>query len=134
MFNPKQKSEEVNTSSSITILSSDATIQGNLDCAGDIRIDGKLIGNLHCQSKIIIGPKGLVEGDVSGNNADIMGVVKGKITMNGQLNLQGKAIVTGDIQTSKLQIESTVCFNGKCHMGANVVEIKNNERSAAVNE
>ena len=108
-------------------------IKGDIESVGDIRIDGKLIGNVICKSKIIIGPKGIIEGDITGNNADILGVVKGKLKMSGQLNLQGKSIITGDIHASKLQIESTVCFNGNCHMGASIVEL-NNEHAAAVNE
>lgn len=133
MFNSKQNSSSDNSSSSITIISADALIKGDIESIGDIRIDGKLIGNVVCKSKLIIGPKGIVEGDISGNNADIQGAVKGKIKMSGQLNLQGKSIITGDINASKLQIESTVCFNGNCHMGASIVEL-NNEHAAAVNE
>ena len=133
MFNAKQNSNPETFSSSITIISNDALIKGDIESVGDIRIDGKLIGNVVCKSKIIIGPKGIVEGDISGNNADIQGAVKGKIKMSGQLNLQGKSIITGDIHASKLQIESTVCFNGNCHMGASIVEL-NNEHAAAVNE
>ena len=133
MFNSKQNSSSDNSSSSITIISADALIKGDIESIGDIRIDGKLIGNVVCKSKIIIGPKGIIDGDITGNNADILGVVKGKIKMSGQLNLQGKSIITGDIHASKLQIESTVCFNGNCHMGASIVEL-NNEHAAAVNE
>ena len=133
MFNSKQNSSSDNSSSSITIISADALIKGDIESIGDIRIDGKLIGNVVCKSKIIIGPKGIIEGDITGNNADILGVVKGKLKMSGQLNLQGKSIITGDIHASKLQIESTVCFNGNCHMGASIVEL-NNEHAAAVNE
>ena len=133
MFNAKQNSNPETFSSSITIISNDALIKGDIESVGDIRIDGKLIGNVVCKSKIIIGPNGIVEGDISGNNADIQGAVKGKIKMSGQLNLQGKSIITGDIHASKLQIESTVCFNGNCHMGASIVEL-NNEHAAAVNE
>ena len=133
MFNSKQNSSSDNSPSSITIISADALIKGDIESIGDIRIDGKLIGNVVCKSKIIIGPKGIIEGDITGNNADILGVVKGKLKMSGQLNLQGKSIITGDIHASKLQIESTVCFNGNCHMGASIVEL-NNEHAAAVNE
>jgi len=133
MFNSKTKSEFDPNIRATSIISADATIVGDIVSNGDIRIDGKLIGNLNCKSKLLVGPKGSVEGNISGNNADILGSVKGNIKMSGQLNLQGKSVITGDVHVSKLQIESTVCFNGKCHMGANIVEL-NNEQSTAVNE
>lgn len=119
--------------SSISTISADTVVTGNITSKGDIRVDGTLKGHLTCDSKILIGPQGSVEGNISGQNADIMGNVKGNVRMRGQLNLLGKAVITGDLHVSKLQMESTVCFNGNCHMGANVVEL-NNENAAAVNE
>jgi cytoskeletal protein CcmA (bactofilin family) len=102
---------------------------------GDIRIDGKIIGNLTCKCKILIGPEGVIEGDITGNTADILGTVHGRIRMSDLLHLHGKAVVEGDIHAAKLQIESTVSFNGKCHMGANVVELNSStEMASAVNE
>lgn len=133
MFNPKTKTTEESHSSSTSIISIGTIIRGDLESNGDIRIDGKLIGNIDCKAKLLIGPEGSVEGNISGNNADIHGKVNGNIKLSGQLNLIGKSTITGDIHVGKLQIESTVCFNGKCHMGANVVEL-NNEQAIAVNE
>jgi len=133
MFNPKTKTTEDSHSGSTSIISIDTIIRGDLESNGDMRIDGKLIGNIDCKAKLLIGPQGIVEGNIKGNNADIHGKVNGNIKLNGQLNLIGKSVITGDIHVGKLQIESTVCFNGKCHMGANVVEL-NNEQATAINE
>jgi len=133
MFNPKSKSFEESHSSSTSIISTDTLIRGDLESKGDMRIDGKLIGNIDCKAKLLIGPQGIVEGNISGNNADIHGKVNGNIKLIGQLNLIGKSVITGDIHVGKLQMESTVCFNGKCHMGANVVELSH-EQATAINE
>jgi cytoskeletal protein CcmA (bactofilin family) len=108
-------------------------ITGNIESKGDIRIDGILKGNLTCKAKILIGPEGVVEGDVSGQMADILGTVHGRIKMSGLLHLHGKACVEGDIHAAQLQIETTVSFNGQCHMGANIVEL-NPDMATAVNE
>ncbi len=133
MFNPKTKTADESHSGSTSIISIDTIIRGDLESNGDMRIDGKLIGNIDCKAKLLIGPQGIVEGNIKGNNADIHGKVNGNIKLSGQLNLIGKSVITGDIHVGKLQIESTVCFNGKCHMGANVVEL-NNEQATAINE
>ena len=42
--------------------------------------------------------------------------VKGKVVVKDLLTLRGKAVITGNIQAVKLQIEPTVTFNGQCHM------------------
>ncbi len=134
MFKSKNKSSIDEThASSTTIIGAGTTITGNVESNGDIRIDGKIIGNLDAKAKVIIGARGFVEGDITGKNADVMGTVKGKIKMEDLLYLHGKAVVDGDLYAGKLQIEPTASFNGQCHMGANVVELKM-ERAIAVNE
>jgi cytoskeletal protein CcmA (bactofilin family) len=132
MFNSKSKSFEESSASGNSLIGGGTTIQGNIDSNGDIRIDGVLKGNLSGKGKILIGPEGAVEGDIEGEQADVLGKITGKIKVAGLLNLRGKAFVQGDIYAGKLQVEPTVTFNGQCHMGANVVDIKN-ELSAAVN-
>jgi cytoskeletal protein CcmA (bactofilin family) len=132
MFHSKSKSFEESPASSNSLIGGGTTIQGNIDSKGDIRIDGVLKGNLSGKGKILIGPEGVVEGDIEGEQADVLGKITGKIKVTGLLNLRGKAFVQGDIYAGKLQVEPTVTFNGQCHMGANVVDIKN-ELSAAVN-
>jgi cytoskeletal protein CcmA (bactofilin family) len=119
MFQQKSKSESNQTLQSISIISSDSTIKGDMTSEGDIRIDGKLIGNIHCKAKIIIGQEGKVEGNLNGNQADILGTIIGDIKMTGQLNLLENSIINGNIHVGKLQMESTVIFNGKCVMGNN---------------
>jgi cytoskeletal protein CcmA (bactofilin family) len=123
MFQQKSKSESNQGLQSISIISADSTIKGDMESDGDIRIDGKLIGNVTCKAKIIIGQQGIVEGNLNGNQADVLGTINGDIKMTGQLNLLGKSIINGNIHVGKLQMESTVVFNGKCVMGANVVEL-----------
>lgn len=107
---------------SISIISADAVIKGDIQSQGDIRIDGKLIGNVHCQAKIIVGKEGRVEGNLTGSQAEILGYVKGSIRMSGQLNLNDQAVVHGDVHVAKLKMDNTVVFNGKCTMGETQVQ------------
>lgn len=134
MFNSKSKSSfDETTAGSTTIIGAGTTITGNIQSNADIRIDGTLKGNLIGKSKILIGAEGIIEGDVDGKQADVLGKVTGKIKVADLLYLHGKAVVDGDIYAGKLQIEPTAAFNGQCHMGANVVELVT-ERANAVNE
>jgi len=136
MFSSKSKTsfDEASANAS-TIIGAGTTITGDISSKGDIRIDGTLVGNLSAKAKILVGPEGTVEGDIEGQQADILGKVTGKVQVKELLNLRGKAILEGDIYAGKLQIEPTATFNGHCHMGANVVEL-NSERAstAAVNQ
>jgi cytoskeletal protein CcmA (bactofilin family) len=120
MFNSKSKSEnEISPSSPASgnsLIGAGTTIKGDITSNGDIRIDGTLKGNIIGSAKVLIGPEGVVEGDIEGQQADVLGTVTGKILVKDLLNLRGKCIVKGNIQALKLQIEPTVTFNGQCHM------------------
>ncbi|MBS1495757.1 MAG: polymer-forming cytoskeletal protein [Bacteroidetes bacterium] len=135
MFTSKKKSEndDASLSASSSIIGAGTTITGNIDTAGDLRIDGTLKGNIQSKAKLLVGAGGCIEGSIYCRQADIMGQVTGNITATELLQLKGKATVSGDIQAAKLLIESTVNYNGTCQMGANIVELKP-EVAMVVNE
>jgi cytoskeletal protein CcmA (bactofilin family) len=134
MFKVKSKSNhDESLATCASIIGAGNTITGNVECNGDIRIDGTIKGNVYSKAKVLIGPAGFIEGNMHCNEADIAGQVCGNIVTQGLLVLKGNASVSGDIHTAKLFIEPTVSFNGQCHMGANIVDIKH-EIPIAVNE
>jgi cytoskeletal protein CcmA (bactofilin family) len=121
MFNQKSKSETAGELSApgtgaATIIAAGTTMKGDISSNGDIRIDGTLQGNIQCQAKVVIGSNGTVEGDISGQQADIMGKVTGTIKVKELLQLKGGSQVSGNLYAGKLQIEPSANFNGQCHM------------------
>ena len=110
-----------------TLISAGTTIKGDISSNSDLRIDGTIIGNINSSSKIVIGNSGVVEGDIFGNNADIVGKTSGTIKVKELLQLRGECVVNGNIYAGKLQVEPSATFNGQCHMGANVVDMASNE-------
>ena len=119
MFNSKSKSETAESvvpSGSATIIGSGTSLKGDITSSGDLRIDGTLVVNIICSSKIIIGANGVVEGDISGQQADIMGKVSGTIKVKELLQLKSNCQVNGNLYSAKLQIEPAASFNGQCHM------------------
>ena len=119
MFNNKSKSETTETvvpTGSASLIGSGTSLKGDITSSGDLRIDGTLVGNINCSAKVIIGANGVVEGDVSGITADIMGKVSGTIKVKELLQLKSNCHVDGNIHAAKLQIEPAANFNGQCHM------------------
>lgn len=119
-------------SNSATLISSGTSLKGDVKSQNDLRIDGTIHGNVYSSAKIIVGPTGFVEGNIEGANADITGKVTGNISVKDLLQLRGECNVNGNISATKLQIDPTAVFNGKCQMGtqpASVVTM-NNEAEA----
>ncbi len=128
MFNTKNKTdmaqEKPTNGNGTTLIGAGTTLKGDISSNSDLRIDGTVIGNIHSSSKVIIGANGVVEGDISGNQADIIGKVTGNIKAKDLLQLRGDSTVTGNLYAEKLQVEPSATFNGQCHMGATkVVEL-----------
>jgi cytoskeletal protein CcmA (bactofilin family) len=119
MFNNKSKSDNSESpvpSGSASLIGSGTSMKGDITSSGDLRIDGTLVGNIICSAKVIIGAGGVVEGDVSGQQADIMGKVSGTIKVKELLQLKSNCHVNGNLYSAKLQIEPAATFNGQCHM------------------
>lgn len=135
MFTAKNKSEyssePTNPGTSASIIAAGTTVEGDITSSGDIRIDGLLNGNIQCTAKVIIGSQGQVKGDITGQQADIMGKVNGTIRVKELLMLKGGSNVTGNIFASKLSIEPSANFNGQCHMNGAEAKIASNSSNGA---
>ncbi|MBE7173319.1 MAG: polymer-forming cytoskeletal protein [Williamsia sp.] len=126
MFNGKQKTDipmpmpsydsNGSSSSSTSLIMSGTTIKGDISSNSDLKIDGTLTGNITSSAKVIVGPSGFIEGDITGQQADISGKVTGTIRVTDLLQLKGNCIVNGNIYAGKLQVEPSANFNGSCHM------------------
>lgn len=125
MFTSKQEkrvAEEI--SNSTNTIGKGTFLEGNIETYGNIRIEGKVTGHVKSKSKIALGNSSQVLGNITAQNADIEGEVKGKIEISELLVLKATAVIHGDIVTGKLVVEPGAVFNGSCKMGAAVKEIK----------
>ena len=101
---------------SINIISEGTKIKGDVIANGDIRIDGELLGNISAKGRLVIGPKGKIEGQIICNNIEISGYVKGKVTASELINMKSTSQIIGDIVAGKLSVEPGSLFSGTCVM------------------
>lgn len=91
-------------------------INGNITSQSDIRIDGTVTGDIKCQAKLVIGPEGYIEGEITCQNAVIEGTIHGNIRAEEKLKLGRTASLNGKITTGSLDIEPGAAFNGACEI------------------
>src|SRR5687767_449796 len=118
----KRAADEISTSSNT--IGKGTYLEGNLETHGNIRIEGKITGNVKSKSKIALGSSSQILGNILAQNADIEGEVKGKIEISELLVLKATAVINGDIVTGKMVVEPGAVFNGSCKMGAATKDIK----------
>jgi cytoskeletal protein CcmA (bactofilin family) len=104
------------TSNALNALAKGTTVEGNLRCDSDLRVDGSIKGKLICKAKVIIGPTGSVEGEIQCQNAVIEGRFKGMLHVTELLNVRETAEIDGEITTTKLLVQSGAKFNVACKM------------------
>jgi len=105
-------------SHSLNSLVQGTEVKGTIRADSDIRIDGTLIGDLDCATKLIIGSSGSIEGNVICENALIEGSFSGNLTVKSTLHIKENAQIEGDIKTDKLIVDQGAVFNVTCNMSA----------------
>jgi|SRR5690606_35964915 len=113
--NQKDKLLDINQSEISTIIGEGYLFTGELKGASVIRIEGKVAGNVIVESGIVLGEKGIIEGDLVTNSAIIYGTVIGNVKA-AQLEIKKTGCITGEIYTDSLQIDLGARYNGKLNM------------------
>ena len=124
MFNKEEKKVAEELSNSSNTIGKGTTIEGNIETFGNLRVDGRVVGNIVTKSKLVLGQTSEVDGNILAQNAEVFGEIKGMIEVSDLLILKPSAVIHGDILTSKLIVETGAIFNGGCKMGNVMKEIK----------
>lgn len=128
--NEKEVKNSADAVNSNNIIGKGSTFTGNVETYGNIRVEGKILGDLKSKSKVAIGPSAYIDGNVLAQVAEVEGEVKGSIEVTEVLVLKPNCKISGDIITNKLIVESGARFDGQCKMGdKNVrkIEFKNED-------
>ena len=109
---PQPAREPVKSSGMPSIISADLKVIGNLQCAGDIQIEGTVEGDIHSQS-VTVGEGAHVSGSIHGDTVRVSGAVQGEIEAN-SVTLAKSARVNGDVIHKILSIEAGAFLEGNC--------------------
>ncbi len=112
------KTAESASSTKVNTIVDGTRIEGSIQSEGNFRIDGYLKGDVSLKGKLIIGPSGQVEGQVSCQNAEIEGSFRGVIQVKELLYLKASAKIFGDSIFSKLRVEEGAKLECTCNYNA----------------
>jgi cytoskeletal protein CcmA (bactofilin family) len=93
------------------------TIVGDLLSAGDVRIDGRICGNVRC-AQLILGREGAITGSVVAEQAIVRGRIIGTIR-SPVVVIQDSAHVESEITYASLAIDDGAYFEGAVHRSDN---------------
>ncbi len=105
-----------NAGKELNLIGSGTTVEGKIRTQGSIRVDGKMMGELHAAENVAVGLTGEIEGNINGRNVTIGGKIRGNIIAVDKLVFEGKAVVRGDIRSARLVIDEGAVFDGRISM------------------
>jgi cytoskeletal protein CcmA (bactofilin family) len=116
MLTAKKKVEEAVAGQGVNLIGEGTSIDGDVKANGDIRVDGRLKGDLETPARLVIGPRGWLQGNVQCQHAEVIGQLIGDLHVNETLTLRASARIDGNIRVGRLIIESGATFTGSCSM------------------
>lgn len=112
----KKKAGTVESPDRLNVIVEGTKIVGDIVAVSNVRIDGEIVGNISASAKVVIGPSGLIKGNLVCADADVEGKIDGELKVENLLSLRSTANINGEITTSKIQIEEGAQFSGNCKM------------------
>ena len=112
-----QRPSHTPSATSASLISSDMQVVGDLKSAGNIRIEGRVNGEIHAQA-VDVSPGALIDGSINALAIQIGGSVKGRGEAK-QVKIQNSGEMLGDVLYEALEIESGATLEGYCkHRGS----------------
>ncbi len=112
---PKKTQDGSKKSSSTTLIARDTEIFGDIKFAGNLEIEGHIVGNLvsnpGSEASVRVLENGRIEGDVNVANTTINGLVKGNVHAC-NLELAAKARVEGNVHYQSIEMVKGSQVNG----------------------
>jgi cytoskeletal protein CcmA (bactofilin family) len=96
----------------LTLISSDLSINGDLESSGEIQIDGKTDGAIRCQ-KLVITAAAVVRGTIVADTVAIAGQFNGEIEAR-EVVFAKSAQVIANVLQEQMIIEQGAFFEGTC--------------------
>ena len=90
--------------SSKVVIGEGVNVKGEIINAEEVQIDG-IVDIVLKTENINVGPRGVLNGSIEANNADIWGKVDGDLKISNTLTVQELGHVSGKIEYSQLQIK-----------------------------
>ena len=116
MGSKKMLKRENGHSEDVSILSEGVNIEGKMTSNGNVRIDGKINGDVIIKGNLTIGSSAEIKGHVNAKNMTVSGKIEGILKIDDKLTLESTSVIKGDIIAKILVIEEGAKFDGKSSM------------------
>jgi cytoskeletal protein CcmA (bactofilin family) len=100
------------------VLIRGAEFHGLLVTHGEVRIDGRVRGEILGADVLEIGESGEVEASIEADEVVVAGTFRGEIRARCRVELRATARLQGSIETPRLVLEEGSVLDGRCRAGS----------------
>jgi cytoskeletal protein CcmA (bactofilin family) len=86
----------------VSVIGEDMEVVGSVHSSGVVKVSGIVLGNVSADDKLLVAKGGRVKGDVCAREVVLNGEVCGSVVAEKRVELQGSAVIHGDITTPHL--------------------------------
>ena len=91
-------------------------IEGRYTFSGTVMLNGRFKGEISTTDTLIIGDKGVINGEIRAGQVLVSGEVVGNVSAAERIELKRTARVFGDVEAPVVVVEEGVLFEGHCRM------------------
>ncbi len=117
MIGSRNRSTPSNNMDNINRIVEGTVIEGVIRSQSNLRIDGEFTGELITKGRLVVGPKGKVQGTIHCLCCDVEGTLEGEVTVLELLAMKSTSTVQGDLYYGQLSVEAGARALGTFRMG-----------------
>ena len=102
----------------VTTVGAGTRILGELSGTTEVRMEGRLEGNVRLDAVLIVGSGGVVEGDIDAVSVKIAGEVRGNVTASDGIEVLERGVLRGNLEAPKVAIASGAFVQGRVSMSS----------------
>lgn len=100
-----------------TIVAPGTVIRGELRCAGDLVVHGRIEGAVICGGALTLEPGGTIEAEIRARSAVLAGRVRGDVSVVEGAELAPSCRMMGDLRAARVAIAPGAAVRGRVELG-----------------
>ncbi len=113
---PRTPAKEKSAPIGSTHIATGSKVVGRISGSADLVIDGVVEGEIHLESRVVVGSEGRVEGKILARSVEVGGKVLGNVQGVERVEVLATGSLEGDVLSPRVVIAEGAFFKGKVEM------------------
>ena len=96
----------------LTVVEEGMTLEGDIVSEENVRVRGRIDGNVATSGSVVIEPRGSIKGEVTADNLILEGNLEGRATVARKFELRATGRMRGDIRAAVVAIAEEAFLQG----------------------